>query len=262
MKYPKRRGDYLINGTATDIILSRVYLYTEKWSKAIEAADRAIESAEGLWDYTVLDDEKHYMTSYDNPEVEWLFMELKIEQILTPSEELLSQFDDADRRPDFFVKVPFPTGIGKLDVEKGYGPATMIRSAEAYLNRAEAKVLADNPDLDGALSDLNVLRRHRIVRYVDISISDPNELLQEIRKERRLELCFEGHRWYDLRRYGMPEISHNFKTLKTDSWKTYLLKEKDPLYTLPFPASILRNNMKLKQNNSAYEANRNGVVKI
>ena len=62
-KYPKQRGDYLVNGTATDILLSRVYLYMEEYDKAITAADRAIESSEGLCDYTALPAGFYYMTT-------------------------------------------------------------------------------------------------------------------------------------------------------------------------------------------------------
>ena len=75
------------------------------------------------------------------------------------------------------------------------------------MNRAEAYVLWDNKVTE-ALKDLNELRRNRIEGYSDVSISDPVLLLEEIRKERRLELAREGHRWLDLRRYGMPSISH------------------------------------------------------
>lgn len=58
-----------------------------------------------------------------------------------------------------------------------------------------------------ALKDLNELRRNRIEGYSDVSISDPVLLLEEIRKERRLELAREGHRWLDLRRYGCLLLS-------------------------------------------------------
>ena len=68
-KYPKTRGDYLMNSTSTDILLSRVYLYMEEWDKAVEAATRAIGSAEGLFDYNTMD--KHLLRfTYNVSEVE------------------------------------------------------------------------------------------------------------------------------------------------------------------------------------------------
>ena len=47
---------------------------------------------------------------------------------------------------------------------------------------------------------LNALRRNRIGGYVDQTYSG-EELVNQIRTERRKELCFEGHRWFDMRRY-------------------------------------------------------------
>lgn len=257
-KYPKQRGDYLINNTTVDILLSRVYLYMEKWDKVIEAANRAIESAEGLFDYTMLPvGSRFYMTTYENSEVEWIFSYTTIPtSIVTVANDLMVMYDIKDRRAEFLPGDYF--GIGKTDV-KGNGPRLMIRSAEAYLNRAEAKVLLSTPDLTGALTDLNELRKHRIMDYVDVSITNAEMLLEEIRDERRKELCFEGHRWFDLRRYGMPSISHDFRTSLAKPLLRYTLREKDPLYTLPIPRDILENNTKLQQNSSALEPDRAGL---
>lgn len=262
-KYPKTRGDYMPNTTATDIILSRVYLYMEEWDKAIIAADRAIASSEGLTNYTALPEGRYYMTSYDNIEVEWLFASTRMDQLFIPSESLMALFDEHDRRQDFLVHDGSDgwmiSGIIKKDSEKLGGPNVMIRTAEAFLNRAEAKVLAEASDTEGALKDLNELRRHRILGYQDVSITDPTLLLEEIRNERRLELCFEGHRWYDLRRYGMPAIYHDFRTSLANPLLRYTLQEKDPLYTLPFPSVVVDNNVLLEQNVSALEPIRGGA---
>lgn len=256
-KYPKQRGDYLMNSTASDILLSRVYLYMEEWDKAIEAANRAIETAEGLKDYTELPvGERFYMTLYDNVEVEWLFCRVLIPYPLKASTELMALYEENDRRPEF-IPGSYGRDIGKVSTD-GWLPNVMVRSAEAYLNRAEARVLSSTPDLSGALADLNELRRHRITGYTDVSITDAETLLEEIRKERRLEFCFEGHRWFDLRRYGMPSISHDFRVNPVEPVLRYTLREKDPLYTLPIPSSVMENNIRLQQNASASEPTRSG----
>lgn len=75
------------------------------------------------------------------------------------------------------------------------------------MNRAEA--YAQILKLTEALSDLNKLRRNRIVDYEDVNILDQALLIDEIRLERRRELCFDEHRWFDLRRYGMPLFHTN-----------------------------------------------------
>jgi len=127
------------------------------------------------------------------------------------------------------------------------------------LNRAEA--YAQMPDKSAeALSDLNELRKKRIEGYEDVNITDPVALLDTIRKERRLELCFEGHRWFDLRRYGMPEIKHVYQESETAPKMVYTLKEKDRMYTLPIPPSVMEKNRQLVQNVSDSEPLRQGVV--
>ena len=232
----------------------------EEWDRAIEAANRAIKRAEGLTDYTTVEaGNQFYMTTYELSEVEWLF-DMSITNFpFVPSGDLLSKYTNGDKRETLWFNAN--GSISKRAQKSGWGPNRTIRISEAYLNRAEALVLSQNANIGEALADLNELRRHRIVGYQDISISDATILLGEIRVERRLELCFDGHRWFDLRRYGMPSISHDYKLKKNDAWVTYVLKEKDPLYTLPIPRAVILNNVKLEQNPSANAPERIGVPK-
>lgn len=64
-----------------------------------------------------------------------------------------------------------------------------------------------------ALNAVNELRKKRISeeKYKDKSGLSGDELLEFVRNERRRELCFEGHRWFDLRRYGMPSFTRVWK---------------------------------------------------
>lgn len=62
------------------------------------------------------------------------------------------------------------------------------------------------------------------------------------------ESCvFEGHRWFDLRRYGMPELTHIY-FVKTGEKEILTLQEEDPRYVLPIPPSALEYNPYLVQN--------------
>ena len=268
-KYPKRRGNYRMNGTTVDIILSRVYLYMEKWEDAVGAASRAIESAEGLTDYTQMPNGMEvpfFLASYDHSEVEWLYgysYMASSYSFLEASSELLSFYASGDRRYDLWFPLA-AYGMNIVDKKDPYNyeylPTNTVRISEAYLNRAEARTQCATPDFAGALSDLNELRRHRITGYQDEQSTD--NLLERIRTERRLELCFDWHRWFDLRRYGMPSISHDYKAQYDDPWMTYTLREKDPLYTLPLPTSAMENNMSLQQNPSASEQRRSGEPRV
>ena len=80
-----------------------------------------------------------------------------------------------------------------------------------------------------------------------MSLPAANELLQLLRDERRRELCFEGFRFFDLKRYGMPRIEH---TLIGESGAAvrYVLEERDPAYCLPLPDNALEHNENLVQN--------------
>ncbi len=77
-----------------------------------------------------------------------------------------------------------------------------IRYAEVLLNKAEALAMLNKNE--EARNTLQLLREKRIV---DANISDiptdNQQLIEFIRTERRMELCFEGHRWFDLRRYSV-----------------------------------------------------------
>ena len=78
--------------------------------------------------------------------------------------------------------------------------------------------------------------------------------------ERRKELCYEGHRWFDLRRYGMPAIKHQYKYEKGGALYEFVLEEKDPMYTVPFPTCLFEKNTLLKQNDSRNESERQGNI--
>lgn len=131
-----------------------------------------------------------------------------------------------------------------------------IRTAELYLNRAEAYVrkfmeTGEDNYRTLALDDLNRLRENRYdtrnVTYTKVDIADADELLQFYKDERRRELCFEEHRWFDLRRYGMPELTHVY-FIAPESKQEISLEREDPRYVLPIPQSALDRNPYLKQN--------------
>ena len=82
----------------------------------------------------------------------------------------------------------------------------MIRWAEVILNRAEAR--AKTGDNQGALDDVNIIRnRAGLTGDAEMTLSNYQErgyetVLDVVLDERRLELCFEGHRAIDLYRNG------------------------------------------------------------
>lgn len=87
----------------------------------------------------------------------------------------------------------------------------VIRKSEMLLNRMEAYYFAGQTSL--ALADLNTLKRARGVAEVNLS---GTALLEEILLERRKELAFEGHRFFDLKRLGRDIIKAQGDVLYTD----------------------------------------------
>lgn len=246
------RRDYHMNQPTIHTLLSRVYLHMENWEGVIEEANKVFTFG------AVLADMKTFTTApyltYNNPEVEWLFgamPELGDPTTYTASGELRSMFDPNDVR----MKLGYvlQANVSAYMVNKyTRGSATVIqciRTGEAVLNRAEA--YAQLNKLTEAMKDLNDLRRTRIPNYVDVSITDRQNAIDAIRNERRKEFCHENFRWFDLRRYGMPSIRHKYILDKGQPVKDFVLAEKDPMYTLPFPNSVVERNTTLSQNPSA-----------
>ncbi len=76
-----------------------------------------------------------------------------------------------------------------------------IRLADVILLYAEA--LNENGDTASALTQLNRIRTR--AGLADSSASTQSQVRDAIQKERRLELAFEGHRWFDLTRTGTAQ---------------------------------------------------------
>jgi len=80
----------------------------------------------------------------------------------------------------------------------GTDPAYLIRVAELYLIRAEARARLEQ--FTAALQDLDAVRDRAGLTPSTATTKD--EILLAIESERRLEFAFEGDRWFDLVRTG------------------------------------------------------------
>lgn len=99
------------------------------------------------------------------------------------------------------------------------------------------------------MENLNYLRKHRFDVYEnEVNIQDANDLYKFCKLERRRELCGEdNHRWFDLRRWGMPEIKHVWY-LNPGEVQEFTLDENSPRYVLQIPSQVLEYNRELMQN--------------
>ena len=87
-------------------------------------------------------------------------------------------------------------GVLYNTISSSTDPSYLIRLAELYLIRAEARAKKSSPDLTGAISDLNLVRARSDVQPFTGSIQA--DIVQAIEDENSLEFAFESHRWFDL----------------------------------------------------------------
>ncbi len=78
----------------------------------------------------------------------------------------------------------------------------IIRLADVYLMRAEAnaEILSDPTE---ANNDINILRNRVEMGNIDYSSFTMDSFREELLKERAVELYMEGHRFFDLTRFGV-----------------------------------------------------------
>ncbi|SEW35225.1 RagB/SusD family nutrient uptake outer membrane protein [Chitinophaga arvensicola] len=256
---PIVRKDYHINQPAIHILLSRVYLFMEKWQEAAAEANKVFDQGGVIIDMTNMPSiTTGRWLNYNNQEVEWIYggNAQPNQSTYTPAAAFLSTFDPNDIRLKYGFSMVNGGVMLATKLTIGTDLAQTMRSSEALLNRAEANVQLGK--LGDALTDLNTLRRNRIIGYTDVNISDKAILLQAVRDERRKEFCYEAFRWFDLRRYGMPAISHRYQNDVGEAVLQYTLQHNDPAYTLPFPTSLLLRNPQLTQNPSGEGGDRIG----
>jgi hypothetical protein len=144
-----------------------------------------------------------------------------------------------------YAQFPYPNKMRKTDGTQNF---YIFRLADILLLKAEA--LAHTNDLTGAMALVNQIRARVLLSNVAPATSQ-DDAINKILNERFLELAFEGHRWFDLKREG--------KSIEILSKQTYTkggveiplsyagsISQNDLLW--PIPQSIIDNNVNLKQN--------------
>lgn len=140
---------------------------------------------------------------------------------------------------------------------KSTQPWVEIRLAEVYLNRAEANFRLGNSGQ--ALEDINKVRRR--VSLPDKSGISGEALFEAIRQERKIELAYEGHLYWDMRRWRLAHTeyndyrAHGMKISKDPEGYLYEYVDVDlqdrkfleRTYVLPIPYSELANNSAVEQ---------------
>ncbi|OYD43529.1 RagB/SusD family nutrient uptake outer membrane protein [Sphingobacterium cellulitidis] len=195
-----------------------------------------------------------------------------------------------DRYSGFFILKNSKLSLKQTEVETQYDvDFVLMRLAEVMLNYAETA--NETGDLATAQDMLNQLRKRAGIEpgtdgKYGVTASNRDQMREAILAERNIELCFEGHRFWDLRRsnklktldkgtkYGVEAIAINADGSEMDIKqastlaKTYQLKEAnfkysilqvpkngvkvsevpDTYYFFPIQQSIIDRNPKVLQN--------------
>ena len=246
------RSQFKVSTDAVWALLSRVYLYMERYDDAIEAADNVdnLRLYDLAADYPVGQAEVFLQTF--NPEVifaqgsanlNWLMPGTGFSQHNASSgefdvtvsasaycvdDELFSLFtENSDVRLSAFFSLSYDLRqpmvrkfrpnldamvtetdlLGQTILFSNIAPAEfsecgVLRAAEVILNKAEAQACAGDA---GAVATITAFVNTRYTTPLAVPASG-DALIEFIRHERRKELCFEGHRWFDLRRYAINTV--------------------------------------------------------
>lgn len=141
----------------------------------------------------------------------------------------------------------------------------LFRYAEVLLNYAEAMVNAyndptykDDVCMMSAEEALNMVRNRDGVKMPAITGKNANEFLACVKHERRVELAFEGHRFWDLRRWKSLEESMDIYAVKVEKdddgamhYTPFLMETRDmdeKLYFYPIANTEMFKNDNLVQN--------------
>lgn len=237
-------------------MLSRCYLYTNRWQEAEAEATLIINSGqytlesnlnniflksstEAIWQLKPV---RPGFNTYEGLEIVPVSNFSYPTYLVTP--QLLNTFDSMDNRKNAWIKsrvfnndtlyFPYkyklPEGVSLTEYYM------VFRLAEQYLVRAEAEL--NQNKLPDAQADINIIRNR--AGLVNTTANNSQSIKLAIEQERRTELfCEWGNRWYDLKRTG--RATDILAPVKGATWQLT-----DVLW--PIPQQEINLNPSLTQN--------------
>jgi hypothetical protein len=253
-------------------LLARVYLYQENWPAALAQADSVIQDGR----IALLSAENYVeeWTAPDLPVSETIlefavrrsdaegtvgfsissFFELPIQNQAgdyAASGDLVDLYSNTDiRKADLLESVALPTIIDEVEVATDYyftrklqdNPGVpVLRLSEIYLIRAEAYAQLDN--IPAGLYDLELIRRRADSAAPSLGALNQTELLDAIFLERRKELAFERHLFFDIKRTRRDVVRTQGCLARTCD-----LSYPNAKFVLPIPQQTLNVNPNMVQN--------------
>ncbi|MGI6520585.1 MAG: RagB/SusD family nutrient uptake outer membrane protein [Fermentimonas sp.] len=117
-------------------------------------------------------------------------------------------------RTGYYLKKFLNENLYLQEDERAVRSWVIFRFGEVLLNYAEAMNEAYGPTNNNgysytALEAINMIRNRKGVEMPNVTASNKEEMRKIIKHERRIELAFEGHRYWDLRRWKDAEVVLN-----------------------------------------------------
>lgn len=123
------------------------------------------------------------------------------------------------------------------------------RYADVLLLKAEALIMKDAPNLSAAADIIDEIRTRAGLTKLSSSVKSNKQSMENaLLKERRLELAFEGQRWFDLVRLNKVEEVMNAVYAKDSGRKAQIYPFNSDSYRLPIPQAAIDQNPNLVQN--------------
>jgi hypothetical protein len=244
---------------------ARVALLTGSWDSVINYAGDALRlSGKALVDrnhfagYWLDSNEVETLWKYRNqvkPQTYWSVPPGYV--YFSAASKLVHEFDESGndiRFNTWITVVNNPSSADSFLINKYPGSANapqvndlkLVRVAELYLDLAEG--YAQKGNLTFAKDTLNLLRESRILNNPDVSLTAQNAI-PTILDERYKELCFEGFRFFDLKRNALP-VSRLLSDAGDPKWKDLLAS--DYRFALPIPQHEMFANKNMVQNPGYY----------
>ena len=135
----------------------------------------------------------------------------------------------------------------------------LIRYAEILLNFAEAANEYDGPSAQ-VYSAVEAVRQRAGLNPYQLPVGlNQDQMRQVIQNERRIELAFEEHRFWDVRRWKIAEQTENIQTMGMEvdrngnsvTYKPFEVRKRNfrpAMYLWPFPQSEVAKSPELLQN--------------
>ncbi len=255
---------FVANTAAAQALLAQVYLYWKRFDDAANMATQAMATAEAQLGADLLTEDEYVdvLSGPNNPggifvvqlvpnrdgsltntnealsSLTYDLSSFNFQVVAT--QDLVNAHEPGDVRLELYDITPDGFNrLGKYTQADGSytDDVVVIRVAEVLLIRAEAR--AESGNTAGAQDDLNQLRTNRGLEA--ISPTGQN-LIDAILQEKRLELAFEGERFFDLKRRGMDIPKPQAPALAP------ALPYEDYRILAPLPSQQVENNPQLCQN--------------